>query len=172
MLKIAIIGPESTGKSTLAEALSKHYKVGYVAEYAREYLHGCGPHYSLNDIVNIAIGQKKHIEKEASKKQDILISDTEMTVCKVWAEYVFDEVPDVITLALKEQDFDLYLLCDTDIPWTFDPLRENPCLEERKEIFKLYIKSLETYQHNYVIISGDHDQRISSAVQAIEKLKP
>lgn len=171
MLKIAVIGPESTGKSTLAEALSKHFNVNYVAEFAREYLHNYGPHYCLNDIINIAIGQKELIEKEASKKQEILIADTELIVCKVWAEYVFGEIPDVITQNIRKQDFDLYLLCDIDIPWTYDPLRENPSLEERKDIFNLYINTLEDNNLNYSIIRGCHDQRVLSALQAIEKLR-
>jgi len=182
--RIAVTGPESTGKSWLAEKLAAHFHAEWVPEYAREYLDNAATdderlreanpqnnstrNYSLSDIEKIAIRQMELIEKKAENAHGILIADTEMLVCSIWAEYVFGEIPESISALTKNQHFDLYLLCNTDIPWEADSLREHP--NERAVLFAKYESALIQKGWPYVIISGLHNERLNNAVQAIEKI--
>ena len=178
MFKVAITGPESTGKSTLAEKLAEHYNTDFIPEYSRSYLENFVGQYTENDVVEIAKGQHNLIleeEKKLSAKTQqatsLLIADTEIIVCKIWVEYVFKHSNKVIDEILKQQDFDLYLLCDIDLPWTYDPLRENPNIDERKELFEIYRNTLEQMKVPFEIVSGDNDERVNNAIKVIEKYR-
>ena len=178
MFKIAITGPESTGKSTLSEKLAHHYNTNFVPEYSRSYLENFVGQYTENDVVEIAKGQHNLILEEerklSAKTQQVtslLIADTEIVVCKIWVEYVFKHSNKVIDEILKQQDFDLYLLCDIDLPWIYDPLRENPDIDERKELFEIYRNTLEQMKVPFEIVSGDNDERVNNAIKVIEKYR-
>ena len=171
MFKIAITGPESTGKSTLSEKLAHHYNTNFVPEYSRSYLENFVGQYTENDVVEIAKGQHNLILEEEKKSSKILIADTEIVVCKIWVEYVFKHSNKVIDEILKQQDFDLYLLCDIDLPWTYDPLRENPNIDERKELFEIYRNTLEQMKVPFEIVSGDNEVRVNNAIKVIEKYR-
>ena len=92
-------------------------------------------------------------------------------VCKIWVEYVFKHSNKVIDEILKQQNFDLYLLCDIDLPWVYDPLRENPNIEERKELFEIYKNTLEQMKVPFEIVSGDDEVRLNNAIKIIEKYR-
>ncbi|HPE43746.1 MAG TPA: ATP-binding protein [Bacteroidales bacterium] len=166
-VKIAITGPESTGKSWLAEKLADHYQTQWVPEYAREYLHE-KPDYNVADVVNIAKGQLQLQQRLLEANPTILFTDTEMLVCKIWLEFVFGLQDDFIENALKNQHYDLYLLCDIDLEWEPDPLREHP--EQRKILFELYKSYLEKMQFPYRIVSGKGRQRLEKAVTFVDQL--
>ena len=171
MFKIAITGPESTGKSTLAEKLAKHFNVGFIPEYSRTYLENFEGQYTENDVVEIAKGQYNLILEEEKKNPEVLIADTETIVCKIWVEYVFKHSNETIDNILKKQDFDLYLLCDIDLPWVYDPLRENPSLEERKELFNIYKNTLTKMNVSFEIVRGDDEERVNNAINIINKYR-
>ena len=171
MFKIAITGPESTGKSTLAEKLAHHYKTDFIPEYSRTYLENFAGQYTEDDVVEIAKGQYNLILEEEKKSSKILIADTEIVVCKIWVEYVFKHSNKVIDEILKQQNFDLYLLCDIDLPWVYDPLRENPDIDERKELFEIYRNTLEQMKVPFEIVSGDNEVRVNNAIKVIEKYR-
>lgn len=166
MIKIAITGPESTGKSTLADDLAKHFKVQWAREFARDYLQQRSGNYSMKDLDVIAKGQQKNID--ALSNQNILITDTEMTVIKIWSEFKFGECSSIINNLWKEQLFDLYLLCAPDIPYEPDPLREHE--EFREELFEIYHNVLSNMKVNFVVISGDQQMRLNQAIATVEKL--
>ena len=113
--------------------------------------------------------QNSKNEEEEKKSSKILIADTEIVVCKIWVEYVFKHSNKVIDEILKQQNFDLYLLCDIDLPWVYDPLRENPNIEERKELFEIYKNTLEQMKVPFEIVSGDDEVRVNNAIKIIEK---
>ena len=177
MFKIAITGPESTGKSTLAEKLAHHFNTDFIPEYSRTYLENIEGQYTEKDVVEIAKKQHQLIIEEAKKSPKILIADTEIIVCKIWVEYVFKHSNETINNILKQQDFDLYLLCDIDLPWVYDPLRENPNLEERKELFEIYKNTLEQMNVGmryatsipFEIVRGNDEERVRNAINIINK---
>ena len=171
MFKIAITGPESTGKSTLAEKLAKHFNTDYIPEYSRTYLENFEGQYTENDVVEIAKAQHNLIIEEEKKNPEILIADTEIIVCKIWIEYVFKHPNETIEDLLRRQDFDLYLLCDIDLPWVYDPLRENPNIDERKELFEIYKNTLTRMNVPFGIVRGSDEERVNNALEIIKQYR-
>lgn len=173
--KIVAIGPESTGKSTLCQQLSEHFESHWVPEYAREYLVANGMNYSYADLITIAKGQIKleeDITAESQKHSDKpLFIDTDMYVMKVWCEYVFGKCHQYVIDQIVDRKYDLYLLCNIDLPWAYDPLREYPNEEPRKELYAIYKDILINQNTPWVEISGDSQQRLNTAVASIKKLK-
>jgi NadR type nicotinamide-nucleotide adenylyltransferase len=177
--KIVVIGPESTGKSTLCGYLADYYNTLWCPEFAREYLSENGTAYTIDDLITIAKGQldkvQKHIEALQSQMDQTgivkpLIIDTDMYVMKVWAEYVFGTCPTFILDEINKQDFDLYLLCKPDIPWVKDELREYPDEKPRQELFQIYKDILINQQTPWVEISGGFEERNQKAAAAIDTL--
>ena len=121
MRQIVIIGPESTGKSTLCSQLAEHYKTVWCPEFAREYLLEKGMNYSYDDLLNIAHGQ---LELEdvmlAEAKNGLYFIDTDMYVMKVWCEVAFENCHTWILKQIAKRKYDLYLLCSVDLPWQKD----------------------------------------------------
>ena len=175
MKKIVAIGPESTGKSTLCQQLSQHFQSLWVPEYAREYLVANGMNYSYSDLLTIAKGQIKleeHITADTHKQSGkLLFVDTDMYVMKVWCEYVFGKCHQYIIDQIVDREYDLYLLCNIDLPWAYDPLREYPNEEPRKELYAIYKDILINQNTPWVEISGDSQQRLNTAITSINKLQ-
>ena len=174
--KVVVIGPESTGKSTLCEQLASHYATSWVPEYAREYLLKQGTNYSYDDLLTIAQGQVALEEKYISaltaqnKEHTLLFVDTDMYVMKVWCEYVFGQCHPWILDQIVKRDYDLYLLCDTDLPWVKDELREYPDLESRRELYNIYKDIMLNQPVPWMNISGNYEHRFQKAVKAVEEL--
>lgn len=168
MLKIVITGPEATGKSTLCQQLSNKLKVDFVPEYSRSYLKKKGTQYELQDLLKITIGQEELIAKQAAQSPEVLIIDTAFLVLKIWAEEKYGGCPKLIEDKWKSFEVDYYLLCKPDIPWTPDPLRENP--HDRDRLFDIYEQYLKKAGHNYTIIGGSYDERLSLALSVIGKV--
>jgi NadR type nicotinamide-nucleotide adenylyltransferase len=171
--KVVIIGPESTGKSTLCENLAAHFKTIWVKEYAREYLLKNGTDYSFENLFEIATGQL-HGEDEAIKNLnndcEIVFIDTDMYVMKVWSEFVFNKCDNRILNEILKREYDLYLLCNTDLPWAKDELREYPDNATREKLFLFYKEEMTEQQTPWVIINGIGEERLRNAIDAVEKI--
>jgi NadR type nicotinamide-nucleotide adenylyltransferase len=165
--RIAIIGPESSGKTTLAKQLAQHFNTVWVPEHARSYIEQLQRSYTLDDIVHSAKEQLLMEQELANKANAFLFSDTELIIAKVWCEDVFGTVPRWIDEQLQATTYDLYLLTDYDIPWEHDPVRENP--HRREHFFNLYKKHLDDMKRSYSIISGSGDVRLRNAIGVIRK---
>jgi len=170
MFKIAILGPESTGKTVLAEQLAVYFKSQWIPEYAREYVEKLALPYEYNDICNIA---KKQIQKEEevenqSLHTEYVFFDTELIITKVWFLYRFGKVPEFLTEQLNSGFFDLYLLCYPDLPWEPDPVREHG--EDREFFFNWYKKEIEQTGKPYVIVDGIGNQRFQNALHGLTEL--
>lgn len=165
--KIAITGPESTGKSTLAEQLAAYYKTVWVPEYAREYIASIKRPYNYRDILHIAQSQLQKEEELLPKANQFLFCDTELIVTKVWSEHSYKGCDEWILQNINKHLYDLYLLCDVDLPWEYDPQREHP--ELREYFFSVYLKELKSRNFPFTIISGKKDIRLRKAIGSIEK---
>ena len=174
MKKIVVIGPESTGKSVLCEQLAAHYNTGWVKEYAREYLLKNGKEYGFENLLDIAKGQIENEETgvnnlEAANRKPLFI-DTDMYVMKVWCEFAFKKCHHWILNRIAERKYDLYLLCNTDLPWIKDELREYPDLESRRVLYHYY-KDIMVNQHvHWVDISGDYEERLQKAIASVNSI--
>jgi len=166
--KIAITGPESTGKSTLAKQLAATFDGHWVPEIARAYLNQISLPYTKDDLEKIAHLQIDAFEKATRAPHAYLFADTELLVIKIWYEHAFGECPEWFMKAYKEQDFSLYLLTDIDLSWKPDPLREHP--HKRKYFFNLFVDELKTMGRPYNIISGKGNMRLQRAVAYIRGL--
>ena len=173
LVKVVIYGPESSGKTTIARQLAAHYSTEWVPEYAREYLQAkwdieqktCEP----EDLLPIAEGQMR-LENELSEKADkLLICDTDLLETKVYSEaYYVGSCDPVLEKYALENTYDLYLLTSVDIPWEKDDLRDKP--DEREYMFNFFKASLEKYNRDFVILSGDKETRLKKAIYNIDKL--
>jgi NadR type nicotinamide-nucleotide adenylyltransferase len=166
IIKIAITGPESTGKSLLSSQLADRYQTVFVPEFARIQLLKSNGSYTYDDILTIAKGQSESEKIFESIANHLLFCDTEMLVAKVWCEMKYGICHQWILDKLVVQNYGLYLLMDIDIPWEYDPLREHP--DKRKYLLEQYIQNLEKYGFNYQLISGLDEQRLKNAVLAVE----
>lgn len=195
-----VIGPESTGKSTLCSQLAEHYHTIWVPEYAREYLEKNGTNYTYDDLLTIAkgqieledgiryqvsgIGKKPSAANIAHRTSNIvhrtsfippsgvngpLFIDTDMYVIKVWCEYVFNKCHNWILNHIAERNYDGYLLCNVDLPWVRDNLREYPDVASRNKLYHFYKDILVNQSVPWVNISGNYEERFEKAVNFIEK---
>ncbi|MGB0839803.1 MAG: AAA family ATPase [Chitinophagales bacterium] len=172
MKKVAITGPESTGKTSLARQLANNFNTTWVPEYARTHLSRINRPYTKDDILFIAKQQVFSEHQYASKANKVLFSDTELLVTKIWSEVKFGTCPTWIDFQIKQQDYDLYLLMDVDVQWVADPLREHPNWEQRQHLFYLYQQALEQLGVNYVVISGNYQERLQKATLEVKKIIP
>lgn len=173
--KIVIIGPESTGKTTLCKKLASHFNTIWVEEYARKFLTENPQPYSAEDLDTIALGQIaleknaiEHIQKE--KTNPLLFLDTDMQVMKVWSEFVFNQCSPLILNHLASSYCDLYLLCEPDIAWVQDDLREHQESETRYKIYHHYRESMLNQSAPWANINGEYGLRFEKAVAAVQKL--
>lgn len=167
--KIVILGPESTGKSVLSEQLAAHFKTEWCPEYAREYLLKNGTKYSFEDLLLIAKGQIALEDSFSSRMgaDQMLFIDTDMYVMKVWCEFVFEKCHRYILQQIASRQYDLYLLCDTDLPWTKDELREYPDLASRRKLFHTYKDLLVNQDVPWRLVQGRQNERRASAIGAV-----
>jgi nicotinamide riboside kinase len=202
--KIVVIGPESTGKSTLCAQLAQHYGTVWVREYAREYLLQHGMDYGYEDLLTIAQGQVA-LEEEGMNNVELrmknepnqsntqygeaklatasgasrpntpipqypipIFIDTDMHVMKVWCEFVFGKTHAWIEEQLRQRQYDLYLLCNTDLPWVKDELREYPDLQTREKLFAIYKERMQQQQVPWAEIGGGSGERLQRAIMAVD----
>jgi NadR type nicotinamide-nucleotide adenylyltransferase len=173
LVKVVVFGPESTGKTTLSRQLAAYYHTVWVPEYAREYLQNkwdrahktCEP----EDMLPIAEGQIFLENQWAKKASNILICDTDLLETKVYSEaYYLGTCDPVIEKYALENTYDLYLLTYIDIPWEKDDLRDKP--DERESMFSYFKNTLIKYDRKFVILKGNKEQRLKTAIEHLDKL--
>lgn len=160
ILRIGISGPESSGKTVLAKALSRHFGEPYVPEFARLYLGAHGSDYSEADIQLMEQGQLLWEQEAASLARKVIFCDTDYLVFRIWKKFkALDDSRSYLYPCT------LHLICKPDIPWTYDPLREHPTM--REELFSHYLNLAGKLNLNHAIAEGDFNQRFLLAVKKV-----
>lgn len=168
MIKVAITGPESTGKSALSESLAKYYHTEWVPEYAREYIDQLERPYMEADLFRIAQKQMESEDEACRRANKILFADTDLTVLKIWSIHKYKRVHPWIHDEYKTRTYDHVFLMNIDIPWEYDHQRENPHL--RTFFFEWYQRELESKGVPYTIISGADEDRVKNAIKVCDQL--
>jgi NadR type nicotinamide-nucleotide adenylyltransferase len=165
--KIAVVGPESTGKSTMSAYLAQYYHTVWVPEFAREYCEKLTEPCTWQDEINMFYGQLALEQKIAPQAKKLLICDTTFLTVKIWSDHTFGRSPQEVINELPRHIYDLYLLLDIDLPWQEDPLRDFPHL--REHFMDVWHTELRTLNANYVIIKGAGQKRYDNAIAAIDR---
>ncbi|AMQ55271.1 AAA family ATPase [Algoriphagus sanaruensis] len=168
--RILILGPESTGKSTLAEDLGKHFGEPWVPEFAREYLEKIDRPYEYEDLLKIAKGQILQEDTLVERASNYLFCDTDLRVIHVWSEHKYGKTDSWVLEEMQRRVYDLILLTDIDLPWEPDPLREHPDLEMRQYFFEKYQMLAEQSGFPWQVLSGDRKTRSNQAIQYLSDL--
>ena len=190
--KFVVIGPESTGKTTLCNKLAKYYHTLWVPEYAREHLLKNGTQYSYEDLLVIA---KRQVELEEAgisqliktskatpvmqgdagnsvqEFRKLLFIDTDMYVMKVWCEYVFNKCHTWILNRIVERKYHGYILCNPDIEWVRDELREYPDKLTREKLYYYYRDLMINQEVPWLDVKGNYEERFEKATNFIDGLR-
>ena len=172
MKRVVLTGSESTGKTTLAERLARHYGVSWVPEFVRDYAAAKSSPLDATDVDAIARGQVAREDDYRSRAEGsnerLLIGDTDLLSTAVYAAHYYGRAPEWVVEAARQRRPDLYLLLDVDLPWTPDPQRDRGHL--RAEMQALFRAAVEASGTPFVIVSGDSTARFAAARAAIDKL--
>ena len=163
-MNIFITGSESTGKSTLARLLSEHFGVACVPEFAREYIASLNRAYNYSDLELIAGRQIKQIEQNFSN--DLVFFDTGLIITYTWFEHKYRQIPDWFVEAIPVYGKGKYLLCEADIPWKHDPVRENPDI--RQELNSRYKELITDFGFELNRVDGAGEKRVNNAIKTID----
>ena len=166
---ITLVGPESTGKTTLAGDISRELSAPLVDEFAREYI-GLRASisdfaYTESDVLSIARTQWEREQQAIHGGSQHVVLDTDLLVIKIWWQVRYGTCHPWIVEHLERQPARLYLLTSPDMDWEADPLRENP--QDRNWLFDLYKRELESMDVLYEVVSGDRAHRLNQAMKRI-----
>jgi len=163
-LRVCLIGPECTGKTTLAEELSVHFGAPWVPEFAREYAERVARELTADDVEPIARGELALID--AAPNDGLVILDTDLISTVVYARHYYGACPEWIEREAQARKSDLYLLTDIDIPWVPDSLRDSAA--PRESLYEQFSQTLKDYDANVATITGD---RFAAAIKQLDSLR-
>lgn len=172
IIKIALFGPESTGKTTLAKQLAEYYETEWVPEFARDYLqekweenkHIC----VADDMMPIAYGQTALENQKLASANKYLFCDTNLMVTKVFSEMYYGFCDPLLNEAALKHEYDLFFLTDIDVPWEKDDIRDTP--EGRETVFSVFKQTLIDTKKPFITLSGDKESRLKKAISIIDNL--
>lgn len=167
---IVITGAESTGKSTLTESLANYFNVPFIKEFAREYIEKLNRPYNYQDVVFIAEKQVEQLNKLKYSAEPFVFVDTWLIITKIWLEVVFNKTPGWLDKEIRSSKIELFLVCDIDLPWISDPVRENGG-EKRQMLQNKYIQNIKKYNFTHKIVSGKNQVRLTNALHYINQIE-
>lgn len=168
MTSVVITGSECTGKSTLARDLATHYSVECVPEFIQQFIGSVGGKPAFSDHGPIARGQCGLEDEFRSRATGLLLHDTDLLSTVVYCQHFFGKCPEWIAAAAIDRRASLYLLCDIDVPWVADPLRDRG--DRREEMHELFVTALNAANANYKLIRGDPATRLQDARRHVDAL--
>lgn len=166
LYRIVINGPESTGKTELSAALANYFKTAWMPELARTYVERLNRPYTEDDVIRIAREQVRQEQDYVTEAHRILFLDTDLIITKIWLKVVYGRFPAWIDDFLRSNPPDLYLLCQTDLPWVPDQVRENGGAM-REILFKTYLSEIENLGCPCHLVEGTGPARLASALEGI-----
>jgi HTH-type transcriptional repressor of NAD biosynthesis genes len=167
--RVAVVGPESTGKSTLARTLAQRFSTRWVPEHARALLELAPDRApTLEDMERIARGQRAAESSLARQCARVLICDTDVLTTSVWSERLFSQVPERVRAWAEADRYAHTLLCDVDVPWVADPVRYLP--DDREGFFRRIRDALDRAGREYTVVRGSWDERLAVASRAVERV--
>lgn len=166
---VVITGAESTGKSVLTEWLANYFKVPYIPEFAREYVENLNREYNYQDVELIGKKQISQLETLKQSNYPYIFVDTWLIITKIWFEVVYKKVPPWLVTSIENTTIDLFLVCDTNLPWKPDSVRENGG-EQREILQSKYINELQQNNFKYKIVSYKGEKRFNEALKEVNKL--
>lgn len=166
---IVITGAESTGKSTLTEALAGHFNAPFIPEIARDYVEKLNRHYNYEDVEKIAEIQVEQLKRLKGSDHPFIFLDTWLVITKIWFEVVYNKIPDWFDTEIQNTPIDLFLVCQPDLPWKPDPVRENGG-KQRILLHNKYIETIKKYNYKYALVDGSGNERIKNALAHLNYL--
>ncbi len=166
--KIAVIGVESSGKSTLCENLSAHYETVFAKEFARDYLRQKKLNYDEGDLLNIALGQMNNERKALEHTNGILFCDTDISNIQIWSEFKYGRCCLPLLNLAAQQDYDGYILTGYSDIWEYDELRENPDAGIRHQLYRTYLEMAQSYDKPLFVLPTKYEWQ--DALQWINEL--
>jgi len=170
LVRVAVVGPESSGKSTLSADLAARFGTLFVPEASRLYYDAKGVVYEIGDILPIARAQKASEEEAAPSARGLLFLDTDLLTITVWSHVLYGDCPKEAESLAAGQRVDLTLLLRPDLPWTFDPQRCHPDLAQREDFFERLRSGLLGLGRRFAIVSGEGPARLAAASTAVDAL--
>jgi len=176
-LRVAVYGPESTGKTELATRLAAHFRAPLVPEYARERWDAQGA-LALEDMLPVAREQWRREDAAAAQCQPmddmpgVVICDTDALTTMLWSDLLYGTTPDELRRGAEKRcrNYALYLLLDIDVPFAADPQRCFPDPDDRKKAMRIWRGALDRRGLPYVLIRGDWAAREQAAIAAVQGL--
>ena len=169
MIRVAVVGSECTGKTTLAEALAAHYRTAWVPEFARQFVIDKGAAPDYEDVEAIARGQITLEDEKADEASRLLIEDTDLFSTVLYSRHYYGDCPQWIEVAWEKRAADLYLLADIDVPWVPDGEQRDRG-DRREEVHELFRCALVERRLTFIKIHGSHGERLDAAVSVIDRL--
>lgn len=170
-LRVAVYGPESTGKTELATRLAAHFQAPLVAEYARERWDEQGA-LALEDMLPVAREQWRREDAAAARGGRFVICDTDALTTMLWSDLLYGTTPDELRREAEKRcrHYALYLLLDIDVPFAPDPQRCFPDPADREKAMRIWRGALDRRGLPYVMIRGTWTERWQAAIAAIGRL--
>ena len=169
LVHVVITGSECTGKSTLARRLAEHYSVECVPEFVREFAKTVGGRIQFSDHGPIARGQMDLEDEYAARASGLLLHDTDLVSTVVYCRHYFGRCPEWITAAGIDRRADLYLVCDIDVPWTPDELRDRG--DRREEMHKAFVDAVAESGARWEVVRGDETTRFARARELVDSVR-
>jgi NadR type nicotinamide-nucleotide adenylyltransferase len=172
LVRVTVTGSESTGKTTLAEDLAGHFGAVWVPEYSRIYADektaATGAPLDASDVEPIARGQIAMEDRGLDAAPGLLMLDTDLVSTTIYARHYYGSCPAWIDDAARARRADLYLLCDIDVPWIGDTVRDRP--DVREHMHSLFVDALDSLGARSVTIRGTWEERLQLAIDAVSAL--
>ena len=164
--KICFYGPESTGKSTLAEKMALKYNTEFVPEVARELI--TSNDISVNDIIKIGKAQTQRVIAKTAVANKILFCDTDLITTQIYSQHYLQTIPKILFELEAQISYDLYFLLDIDVAWVADDLRDMG--HRRAEMYTIFKKELDKRNIKYLEVKGKYEDRELLIRKAIDNL--